>query len=233
MFSLIAILLLVLHLISSVVAQNLTNSTYIYQAIHNISTINIEISPGILAFNDSSNNFTIPPVTQRLSYYVDDDGLAIVDGDVIFGTEDELLAWAVGGHQKRSLETESHAGGVQKRSISIFPYSGNKWPGGVISYKWESQASKDLRIVDWTEAVKRWTDRLPFLKFVEATTPDATIVPNIVTLRSFTGTGGCSSPIGMSTSTVWNYIKLDDCGAGTYAHEIGHSKLQSSLSRHL
>ncbi|KAF2499296.1 hypothetical protein BU16DRAFT_523797 [Lophium mytilinum] len=160
MFSLSVALLSALPLISSVVAQNLTNSTFIYQPIHNVSTINIELSPGILAFNDSSNNFTIPPVTQRLSYYVED-GIAIVDGDVIFGSEAELLSWAVGGHNKRAVE-DPHAGSIHKRSISIFPYSGNKWPGGVIYYKWESQASKDFRIADWTEGVERWTDRLPF-----------------------------------------------------------------------
>jgi hypothetical protein len=116
-----AVLISALPLISAL-AQN---TSLIYQPIHNVTTIEIQLSPGILAFNNTSNNFTIPPVTQRLSYFVQD-GAAIVDGDVIFGTEDELLAWAVGGHSKRSIGHESHEGGICKRSISIFPYSGNK-----------------------------------------------------------------------------------------------------------
>lgn len=210
---------------STIVPLNITNSTdpSIYNPIRNVTTINIQISPGVLSLTNSSTNLTIAPVIQQVSYYVEE-GVAVIDGDVIFGTEDEILAAAVPGNPviQRSAGSDAKLG---KRSLSIFPYSSNsKWPGGIIYYKWESQASKNYRLADWTEGMKRWTDRLPFLQFIEASAPDPTFIAGVVTLISRTGTGSCTSPIGMSQSVGGNFIKLDNCGPGGYAHEIGHSK---------
>ena len=52
--------------------------------------------------------------------------------------------------------------------------------------------------------------------------PDPTLIAGAMTLISKTGTGSCTSPTGMSQSVGGNFIKLDDCGPGGYAHEIGH-----------
>ncbi|KAF2177223.1 zincin [Zopfia rhizophila CBS 207.26] len=204
---------------SSLIASNYTNAGY--NPVLNVTTVTIQLSPGILSLNGSNSSYvTIAPVTQRVSYYVEN-GIAIIDGDVNFGTEEELLALTV-GNQRRSAEAEfsDHLG---KRSLSIFPYAGNRWPGGVVRYKWDSQTSKDARLTDWTEAMKRWTDRLLFLTFVDVGTFSPTLVAGIITLRSVTGTGSCSSPIGMASNVLKNYIKLDNCGPGGYAHEIGHT----------
>ncbi|ORY18719.1 hypothetical protein BCR34DRAFT_595948 [Clohesyomyces aquaticus] len=222
--SVIALSLLVFLASSTLIASNGTNSTVL-----NLTTIEIQISPGIIYINSSDGiNCTIPPVTQRVSYYVED-GIAIIDGDVIFGTEADLLSHSTSNNQRRD-DSRQH----EKRSLSIFPWTANRWPGGVVTYKWESQAAangipknaKNTRLVDWTEAMKRWTDRLPFLKFVEVGI-SATLVLNTITLKAASGTGSCTSPVGMATTdnqgAAGNFIKLDNCGAGGYAHEIGHT----------
>ncbi|KAF2464853.1 zincin [Lindgomyces ingoldianus] len=214
--SAIAVAFLPILASASLIASNSTNTTYANPVL-NLTTIEIQLSPGTLYLNESSsNNFTIAPVTQRVSYYVEN-GIAIIDGDVMLATEAELLSLAAGNPQRRDDSREHN-----KRSLSIFPYAGNRWPGGVVTYKWDSQASKNARLVDWTEGMKRWTDRLPFLKFVEVGI-SPTLVANVITLRSVTNTGSCTSPVGMSGSVAFNYIKLDDCGPGGYAHEIGHT----------
>lgn len=221
MFSSSATLLSLLPLLASgfLIDSNSTNTTFLYP-IKNLSSIDIQLPGPELRFNGTNATLTLPPVTQRLTYFVED-GLAIVDGDVIFGTEDELLSYSISGNQRRGVQYDS---GLAKRSLSIFPYSAtNRWPGGVVTYKWDSQASKDARLEDWTAAMKLWTDRLPFLRFVDTGVLDPTGVLGIITLRSVTGTGSCSSPLGMARTANGNFMKLDDCGPGGYAHEIGHT----------
>jgi hypothetical protein len=46
------------------------------------------------------------------------------------------------------------------------------------------------------------------------------------------GQGGCFSPIGKAYSAYSNQMMLDDgCGgAGTYAHELGHSKSSTNVN---
>lgn len=149
---------------------------------------------------------------RRVSYYLVD-GIAIVDGDVIFGPEEELLRMSRGG------------GG--KRSLSLFESQrGRMWPNGVIRYKWESQEAKDGRGYNFSIATQRWINMLPFLKFQDTGDIDPTLVEDVITLRATTGRRSCNSPIGKTSYADANYIQLDDdCGgAGTYTHELGHCK---------
>ena len=119
----------------------------IYNPTRNVTTINIQISPGVLSLANSSTNLTIAPVIQQVYYYVEED-VVITDGDVIFGTEDEILAAAVPGNPVSQRSAGSHAR-LGKRPLSTFHYSSNsKWLGGIIYYKWESQASKNYRLAD-------------------------------------------------------------------------------------
>ena len=105
----------------------------IYNPTRNVTTINIQISPGVLSLANPSTNLTIAPVIQ-VYYYVEED-VVITDGDVIFGTEDEILAAAVPGNPVSQRSAGSHAK-LGKRPLSTFPHSSNsKWSGGIIYYE--------------------------------------------------------------------------------------------------
>lgn len=179
----------------------------------NLTTIDVHIpTVGPPAFTNKSSS----SITERVSYFVSD-GLAIIHGDIIYSTEDELL---------RRVD-------AQKRSLSLLDTEFKAlWPAGRIDYKWQSEEAKELgRLEAWNEATKRWTDRLPFLEFVEHAAND-TLVATIVTLVPTEGKRACFSPVGKADNAYANKIVLDDdCGgAGTYTHELGHSKSTSYLS---
>lgn len=145
-----------------------------------------------------------------MSYFVVD-GLAITHGDIIYAIEDDVIQNV----------------NAQKRSLSYFKWENQSiWSAGRIEYKWQSEDAKGLgRLKAWKEATKRWTDMLPFLQFVEHPADD-TLVNDIITLVSTEGQYACFSPIGKAQKRQANRIMLDDqCGgAGTYTHELGHSK---------
>lgn len=175
----------------------------------NITTVEIPV-----AAVPSLTNTTSSDDTTTVSYF-EIDGLrgplAVVYGDVILSTVPDLLEAA----------SNSTDGNI-KRALSI-RRTDNVWPGGVLNYKWRSEDAKGAgRLEAWTEATKRWTDLLPWLQFKEfppSDTPEA----DVLTLVDTAGQFACFSPIGKQ----WGgQMMLDDScgGAGTYTHELGHSK---------
>ena len=208
---------------TSVLAQNVTNPLPAANLTsdpldRNLTTIEIPLDPNVPkkpSFTNDTN--TDAPVTQQISYFAVDglkSELAIVHGDIILATVPDLLD-----------NSNTTASGKAKRALSIFKYQ-NVWPGGIVSYKWQSEAAKGAgRLSAWTEATKRWTNMLPWLVFKEYPAND-TLVEDVLTLVPTTGQFACFSPIGKSYGAGGNQMMLDDnCGgAGTYAHELGHSK---------
>ncbi len=174
-----------------------------------LTTVEVQITPA----QPASRSFRVrndAPTTERISYF-EANGLAIVHGDVIYATVEEMKAKT-----------------VQKRAFSRFKTeTAYLWPNAQVHYKWASEDAKGLgRLEAWTEGTRRWTAMVPFVQFIEHPT-NSTLVDNIVTLVPTLNTGGCFSPIGKAYSIATNAIYLDnDCGgAGTYTHEIGHSTL--------
>ncbi|KAH7113930.1 hypothetical protein B0J13DRAFT_533708 [Dactylonectria estremocensis] len=175
----------------------------------NLTTIEIYVQPNPMSFNGSDNAFAVQ--VQQVSYFVKD-GYAVIDGDVLFGTEADIEAAAVDAQSS-------------KRAASVFKLAnGNKWPKGEIKYRWETTPNNKVRS-DWEGAIKLWTDRLPFLKFeeVDKGMPNNKMEVGVVNLRIQTGGNACFSPIGMSASAKDSVIILDDCGVLTTAHELGHT----------
>jgi hypothetical protein len=188
----------------------------------NLTTVEIPLDPSIPATPSFSNSTTLEAeVIQTVSYFVAeglDTNLAIIHGDIILSTLPDLLL-------NIDPNATTHSKRNAKRSLSVFRTQ-NVWPLGTISYKWHSESAKDLgRLAAWTEATKRWTDMLPWLTFLEFPAND-TLVDDILTLVPTTGQFACFSPIGKAYGAYSNQMMLDDnCGgAGTYAHELGHSK---------
>jgi hypothetical protein len=196
----------------------------------NLTTVEIPLDPSIPS-TPSFTNSTTPeaPVIQTVSYFVAeglDTELAIIHGDIILSTVSDLQL-------NTDPNATTHSKRNAKRALSIFRTQ-NVWPAGVVSYKWQSEAAKgDGRLAAWTEATKRWTDMLPWLNFKEFPAND-TLVDDILTLVPTTNQFACFSPIGKAYGAYSNQMMLDnDCGgAGTYAHELGHSKCTSPSSQH-
>lgn len=187
----------------------------------NLTTIEIPLDPTVPEAPSFTNSTSETQINQTVSYFVAEGvaktPLAIVHGDIILSTVPDLLLSA------DPANTSAHS--LAKRSLSIFRTQ-NVWPNGIVAYKWESEAAKGQGRLDaWTEATKRWTDMLPWLKFQQFPS-SSTLEADVLTLVPTTGQQACFSPIGKSYGSGGNQMLLDDnCGgAGTYAHELGHSE---------
>lgn len=199
----------------------------------NLTTVTIEYHPPPIFVNGSHGSIAQAPVRERVSYFKLGD-LAIVDGDVIFGTEAELLAHVVpeatAGNPvpvRRDINSPGHHVRMPppaRRALSLSRDDPRKWAGGAVKYYWESQATKDARQELFLKAAKVWTDRLPFLSFQDMGIKSTTTVggPIILTLSDKSVS---SSPLGMAQSADGNKMVLGrTSNVGIYVHEIGHSK---------
>lgn len=225
----------------------------------NLTTITIEYRPHPWIISGSHvYNVTFPLRQRRVAYFVLD-GLAIVDGDVVWGTEAEILAAQVQpGPAKRDGAAVAEAGldslqergalgamsgldgvavdgGLDRRSVSIPRGDSRKWPGGVVRYYWFDQATKDAREDNFLAAVKVWTDRLPFLSFVDEGISQTTTLNGPVVLTKSDGRVS-SSPRGRALSAESNKIVLGSIGTtdpkiGVYVHELGHSKFLAAVKQ--
>ncbi|KAJ9640092.1 hypothetical protein H2201_007621 [Coniosporium apollinis] len=192
-------------------AQNLTATAF------PLNTVEIPVTADpVLYFTfQNDTNTTQEAATRRVSYFVYD-GQAIIDGDVRFGTEEEIIQAAVDPLTKRSATT-----GHSRRALS--QSTPNRWPGGRIEYRYESELTRASRHVNFEAAIKRWADTLPFLQFIEISPPaDVPWSPSGPrTIRAIEGTVSWSD-IGGSGGE----IRLGDHGLdsiGVYTHEIGHT----------
>jgi astacin len=124
-------------------------------------------------------------------------GLALFEGDIVLGTASELEAIAAAG----------------RRDASVLNLPARRWPGGVIPYVIDSDLPNPERVLD---AIQHWNANTP-IRLVPRTTET-----NYVRFFRQTGTGTCSSSVGMVGGA--QRINLDDgCGAAAIIHEIGHA----------
>jgi hypothetical protein len=182
---------------------------------NNLTTIDIEYQ----VWNGCGPPENLTTVRRRVAY-VAVNGLAVIDGDVVYGTEGDILADRV---------TDSPT----KRSLSNRA-PGGRWPNAIVPYSWSdedvspwlSDADKASRMKLFEEAAKIWMDRLPWLHIIRLTTPydrKATTPANRITVQFVEG-GTSSSPLGRAERQDWSYISLGEGYLSTYVHEIGHSK---------
>ena len=132
------------------------------------------------------------------------DGLAVVEGDIILGTPEELEP-PKGPQVIKELDT-------RKEAVAISDPE-SLWPEGVVPYVIDSNLPKRQRVLD---AIQHWNNNT--LIRLTARTNE----PNWVRFVS-TGSGGlCTSFVGM-VGGEQNVSLQDDCGVGATIHEIGHA----------
>lgn len=137
--------------------------------------------------------------TNKKVYYTDQNGLAIVEGDIVLGTVEEL------DEKRRAVEEE------KPRSAISLEWRNSLWPNGNVYYTIDEDLPNKKRV---EQAIEHFEDttRLRFIKRSDE--------PNYVTFRSTAN--GCSSNVGRKKGQ--QFINLEkNCGTGTTIHEIGHA----------
>ena len=140
-------------------------------------------------------------VTRKELEYTPLDGLAVFEGDIVLGTEDQMEAARSGG-------------ALVPMGVGI---TGDqfRWPGGIIPYQIHPALPNPQRV---TDAIAHWEARTR-LRFVQRTGTNAGEYPDYI---SFEAQSGCWSYIGRRGGK--QVISLGSgCGLGQAIHEIGHA----------
>lgn len=122
------------------------------------------------------------------------DGYAVIEGDIIIGTAEEL---------KEPPCLKGHV-------ITAPP--GNRWPGGVLKYMVADDLTDIERVVN---AIKHWESKTS-IRFEQISNKSENHV-------LFKPGSGCSSYVGMVGKGRQPIILHSNCSAGNVIHEIGHA----------
>ncbi len=143
------------------------------------------------------NKFKAKAVT-----YIEVDGLAMLEGDIVLGTVQEVA------DETAQLTAELSG---ELSSAVIITGDQYRWPNCQLPYTIDPTLTNQQRV---TDAIAHWQANTRY-RFVVRTTE-----ANYVTFRP--GSGGCSSSVGMRGGQ--QFVNLGDgCSAGNAIHEIGHT----------
>lgn len=141
------------------------------------------------------------------------DGLAIVEGDIILGSADDLDRWTPEPQEARSGVAQEGDIATSAQPLNVVSNLDVLWPGGVIPYEFHRSLSSDQRRI-----VEQAADNLTRDTNLNVR-PRAAGDENYVRVRS---AGGCSSSIGMQGGR--QTIRLSDsCSIGNMMHEFLHA----------
>lgn len=157
-------------------------------------------SPGVRTGLILGATFGIKPVQ-----YAVVDGLAIFEGDIVLGTEDQVAAQT--DHLRAATTGRVEMGVV--RTGSQF-----RWPNCVIPYDIDPALPNQNRV---TDAISHWETNTRY-RFVLRTAANAAQHSDWVTFRP---SSGCSSSVGRQGGQ--QFVNLaGGCTTGSTIHEIGH-----------
>jgi hypothetical protein len=150
---------------------------------------------------------------RNVSYWVASSGLAIIDGDVVYGTEEELLA----------NEFNETALVVEKRAFS----GPGGWPAATVTFKYESDAAESAISSVVNAAIAVWTATASYLTFTQLANSDA-LDPGVITIsandcdgchanRGFDASRGLKMNLQQACSSTGEF-----CGVDEAVHEFGH-----------
>ncbi|WP_205525542.1 M12 family metallopeptidase [Pyxidicoccus trucidator] len=142
--------------------------------------------------------------------YAEVDGLAILEGDMVLGTVEEMEARARAVEARGGLDVP----GVQAQGVAITG-ANFRWPDSQVPYSIDPALPNQARI---TNAINHWQQRT-HLRFVQRTVLNAALYPNYIHFQSG---NGCSANVGRigGQQGVW---MGDGCSTGNIIHEIGHA----------
>ena len=154
--------------------------------------------------------------TRNVSYFVTSNGLAIIDGDVVYGTVQDLL--------QHTIE-DSTLGDIKAKRAFSAP---NVWPSPNIKYKYDFDDTERRIGSTVSEAIRRWNVGAPYVIFT-AVSPNGPLgIDGVVTI-SANDCEGCHASIGFTSAGHLFMGLQQDCnktGLGCFAdeatHEFGH-----------
>jgi hypothetical protein len=149
---------------------------------------------------------------RKVSYFTTSSGLAIIDGDIVYGTEQNLLS--------------ATAGRDNRMTTDAFSFKNRTWPNAVVRYRYASdEAEKNLKTQFIDEAIAYWGIGAPWLKF-ERVEPNKDEAESGI-LRISGDCNGCHSTVGYIEGDKQYFNIMPDhctmhCGVEGTVHEFGH-----------
>lgn len=134
------------------------------------------------------------------------DGMAIVEGDILIGTVDQVRENTKRG-EVREPALKAHGG--------IIVGERYRWPNGQVPYMIDPDLVNPERV---TEAIAHW-EKHTGIRFIKLTAANMNLYGNFI---SFEDMDGCFSAVGMQGGK--QEISLGaGCSLGNAIHEIGHA----------
>lgn len=150
---------------------------------------------------------------RNVSYFVSQAGLAVIDGDVVYGIEKELLA---NRYDPKNLDR------VYPAAFSVR----ESWPDATVKYKYDSDGTQTLLSDIVPVAISRWQTVAPYLIFPKQSPNSATPQNGVLTISANAG-DGCHSDIGYRNAPMTMNLQRDNptscvCCPNQATHEFGH-----------
>lgn len=157
-------------------------------------------------------------IIRDVSYRVGANGLAIIDGDLVFGTEQQLLAAVVRKKKRGEIDQAASSSQLEERAFSV----DIAMPNGIIPYYFQTVADQTAQQKNVNTAVARWKVVAPYLNFqdrgvwngvgfgIMITSNDVGCYCNDIAMRKYFG------PWNMNLNATY-------CGPDEAVHEFGHA----------
>ncbi len=153
----------------------------------------------IVAISDGDQTLEIP-------YATTEDGLAILEGDIILGTAAELFAL------RQSEQTLQSVSGFEL--FGLFTVNRRPWPRGIVKYRIANSVRDKERV---TQAIAMWENATD-IRFEVAPTGES----RYVEFTRGASPKACASSVGFQGRKQYLHVG-DRCSVGNIAHEIGHT----------
>lgn len=160
----------------------------------------------------TDKNITVVAIWDELygerdvAYFTTSRGLAIIDGDVVYGSEARLL--------ERRLRPPANS--LKERAFS----TGQPWPNAEVLYKYDATSATSGIVSAVNDAIARWHVQSPYLRFTRL--HDGSVPINgVLTISS--NDGGCHANIGYAANEpLFMNLEQPGCDADVATHEFGH-----------
>jgi hypothetical protein len=95
---------------------------------------------------------------RELGYFVNDHSFVIIDGDIVYGTIDDLS------------RAEAAAVDFQSHAARAFSHIGAPWPGAITSYRYASEDEENKMRSIINAVIVQWMKKAPGLEFRQLVT---------------------------------------------------------------
>ncbi|KAG8530600.1 uncharacterized protein KY384_004638 [Bacidia gigantensis] len=124
---------------------------------------------------------------RNVDYWITSQGQAIIDGSIVYGSEQELLSKQVSASSKDT------------RAFDVFA-GAQSWPNGEIKYRFVDGSAQSQLDTEVTATINRWLTVAPWLTFTKLTPSDA-FTPGTLTI-THNDCSGCVASFGYDKNSA-------------------------------